>query len=338
MEIVNIIVHEVRKEATDELSVVNPRKKENPVNELTKELSSSLETLFNKTGLMNGGFEEVEEGAPMPRFVEALQANFQNGQFSNFIDFTRNSAYYLADELENAVGSKGGYLLFYHYRLAGKAYLSVIMLRKTAGITLDASLSLSQIERLDLDKLHMAAQINLTDWIDKKSEKYISFKKSGSAKDLTEYFTNFIGCAAYTHARKDTRALIQAIHEYCQEVNMSASEIEATKQRALNYCSRQLDEGKPLWIDQFSAYLDGENPQRFLAITKKEEYQLSNELNLDAPSLIRLRRVSIIGDGMRLTFDSELLHREKIQFDENEGSLLIRELSEAAKKEIKKNL
>lgn len=338
MEVINIIVHEVRKEVSDEEPVVIPRKSENPVNELTKELSSSLETLFNKTGLMNGGFEAVDEGAPMPRFVEALQANFQDGQFSNFVEFTLSSAYYLAEELDRAGGSKGGYLLFYHYRLSGKAYLSVIMLRKTASITLDESLSLSQIERLDLDKLHMATQINLTDWIGGESEKYISFKKSGTAKDLTEYFTKFIGCAAYTHARLDTRSLISAIHDYCQEMGMSASAIESTKQRALDYCSRQLDEGHPLWIDRFSKYLDGENPERLLSITKRENYRLSNELNLDAHSLIRLSRVSIIGDGMRLTFDSELLHRQKIQFDPRKGSLLITELSEAAQKAIKKNL
>ncbi|WP_346836723.1 nucleoid-associated protein [Microbulbifer sp. SAOS-129_SWC] len=338
MEILNIIVHEVRKETDDSDAQVIPRNAENPVNELTEELSTSLETLFYKTGLMNGGFEEVEEGAPLPRFVEELQAHFDNEAFPDFVTFTRKAAYFLAEELDRAGGSKGGYLLFYHYRESGKSHLSVVLLRKTAGITLDDSLSLNQIERLDLDKLHMAALINLSDWLGGESEKYISFKKSGTAKDLTDYFSKFIGCSAYTHARLDTRHLISAVHDYCQESGMTASQIEATKQRALDYCNRCLEEGESLWIDKFSAFLDGENREKLLAIAQAEKYKLSNEINLDHRTLIRFRRVTITGDGLRLNFDSALLHQEKIVFDPDSGSLLIRELSQSAQEKIKQNL
>lgn len=338
MEVLNIIVHEVSKDAADAESKVLPRVEENPVDELTLELHNSLGTLFNKTGLMNGGFEEVEEGAPQTRFVEALEDHYKDGGFRSFVKFTRSSAYYLSDELDRAGGSKGGYLLFYHYVDDGVAYLCVALLRKTAGITLDEALSLSEVERLDLDKLHMAAKINLTDWVDGESEKYICFKKSGRARGLSDYFTKFIGCSAYTHARLDTRALISAVTDYCQNVGMSSAEIEATKQRALGYCNDCLEAGEPLWLDKFSAFLDGERPTDFLRLAQGAGFELSNEINLDPGTLSRFTRISIVGYGLRLNFDSELLHKEQILFDEDEESLLITKLPEAAVALIRKNL
>lgn len=218
---------------------------------------------------------------------------------------------------------QGGYLLFYLYEYQDKQYLNVILLRKTVGLTLDSDLSLDQIERLDLDKLHMAGSINLDDWLEGEIAKYICFKKSSRASDVTDYFSSFIGVSEYQSTAKDTQNLIDAVIKYCEDNGYTPELVEQTRQRALTYCNEKFENEEPLIMEEFSAFLDGENPHSFLQLAQSQEFDLTNEIFLDKRVLRKFVRINIKQGSINLAFDTGLLLTDNVSYSREQRSLTI---------------
>lgn len=82
-------------------------------------------------------------------------------------------------------------------------------------------LSLDPVEGIDLDKLHMAARVNLSDWRanDPLKTRYISFRVGKSSGGVTDYFSDFIGCQEYTVAKEDTADLIDITIEFAKTIS-----------------------------------------------------------------------------------------------------------------------
>jgi nucleoid-associated protein len=345
MEIINIVVHEIRKESDSREVEVNLREYENPVDNLSLELSDSLGELFKKTGLIFGAFDEGSVEQPLARFVADLEENYDENEraLDNFLDFSKRSTGYLAEMMRrsSAVKAKGGYLLFYTYEDDDQVlHLNIVLLRKTQGLTLDAGLELGQIERLDLDKLHMGSSINLSQWSAGESDKYVCFKRGARASSVTDYFADFIGVSACTSTATDTQGLIDAVIGYCDHKGMSSVEKEETRQRALRYCKESLVTDGPLILEEFSAFIDGENPDDFLRLAQGEEFLLNNEIYLDNRTLRRFVRIDIKTNAYSLSFDTSLLHDDDFDYDPEEQSLVItlRDLSEQQIEEIEATL
>lgn len=65
--------------------------------------------------------------------------------------------------------------------------------------------------------MHLGATINITEWRDEFSERYIRFK-NGQSEQVTDYFQKFIGCEVDKQAaNEETKKLKEAIESFATE-------------------------------------------------------------------------------------------------------------------------
>lgn len=313
MDIRNIIVHEVRKEEEHAQADIELREEENPVDEHAQRLVTQLSELFRKTGLSTGGFTAPEHNDdPRPHFVGLLENYFDGHSFSNFVAFAKAAARDLKRKIDGSGSSKGGYLWFNHYVYNDENFLSVVLLRKKNGLSLSRDLSLAEVEELDLDKLHMAARINLSAWLEGSSAKYVAFRVGRSAKEVTDYFSSFIGCEEYTRARIDTQNLVQVTKRYCVSNGFSDERAEEVKQFVYEQCCGWLDSGNLVLLENISSIVDSrfqpEEQGVFLQIAQDDPFLLNNEILVERSALRGLTRYAGKTRKMSISFDSDLLN------------------------------
>ncbi|MCJ8351945.1 nucleoid-associated protein [Moritella sp.] len=323
MKIENIIVHEVRKEEDQSVATIFARDEENIVDAHAQTLSTQLSGLFRKTGLLTGRFETPKKpDDPQPHFVTLLETHFDEDSFENFVAFSDAAARDFKRKLDGTGASKGGYLWFNHYTYNEENFLSIVLLRKKNGLALSNDLTLDRIEQLDLDKLHMAARINLTAWLSGTSTRFIAFRIGRGATDVTEYFAKFVGCEEYTRARADTQNLVQVTKRYCAANNFSDDKSEDVKQFVFERCNTWLDEGEPVLLDRISELLDAsftpEEQGRFLEIAQDDPFFLSNEIPIEKSALRGLTRYSGKTKKLSLSFDSDLINISVFYNESNE--------------------
>lgn len=332
MDIKNIIVHEVQKDDGQNEAQLILREVENPINSHAKFLTDELSRLFQKTGLSSGRFKQSNnEDDPKPHFVALLEKYFDQTSFGSFISFSKAAANEFKRNLDRSGPSKGGYLWFNHYIHNENNFLSIVLLRKKPGMTLSSNLDLSAIEQLDLDKLHMAARINLSKWLKGNSEKYIAFRIGSNARDITDYFLNFIGCEEYTRSREDTQNLVNIVKQYCSAHNFDSSKTEEVKEFIYITCTDWDKNQESILIDKISTLLDtkfvrkSEEHGKFLEIAQNDPFSLNYEIRLDKTALKSLKRYSFKTKQISVSFDSDLLNHSVI-FDREKKELIFTDL------------
>ncbi|OEF40121.1 nucleoid-associated protein NdpA [Vibrio cyclitrophicus 1F289] len=344
MEIKNVILHNLIKEEKNTKVELDGRPEENEVNESALQLSKGINERFNSTGLNTGHFEKPEADEQLTRFEFLLEKYYDDG-FENFVGFTKSAASYLQRQLMSAPSAKGGHLWFNHYIHSGEHFLSVVLLREKTVMRID-KLELEQFDSVDLDKLHMAARINLTKWqdTDKPSNRYISFKIGKEAKKVTEYFANFIGCKEFTQATADTKVLVKCIEAYCRHHFFDEAKTEIVKNKAHDQIVEwRKEEKQTIRLDALSTILDvtflpddfdEEKMGQFLRISQSEPYKLNNELATDPNALRRLKKYSGRNKLISLSFDAKLLGNAVVYDPGNGGVLTITEIPKTLKEQL----
>ena len=210
-------------------------------------------------------------------------------------------------------------------------------MRKISGLSISEKLTLAEIERLDLDRLHMAARINLKNWSQGQSEKYISFRIGRLARELTDYFSNFIGCEEATKSKIDTLNLVEVTKVYCEKHSFDEVKTQNVKEFVYERCVDWLSEDQPILIDTLSELLDGvfkpEESDLFLEIAQEEPFFLNNSLPIEKTALRSLTRYSGKTKKMSISFDSDLINKT-VFFNEKTGQLTIKDVPEGLKEQL----
>jgi nucleoid-associated protein len=329
----NMIVHEVSKREIGK-GKEHFRDEENPKNEHSLELNGQLTKLFRMTGLSSGGFTKAKGKAP--QFVKLLNTFYIDNEFTDFVEFTQAASKHFELKLGKSSSKIEGYLWFNHYENNNKYFLTVVLMKKKFGLSLSDDLSLDQIEQLDLDKLHMAARINLSEWKKGKKKKYLVFKVGNAAKGVTDYFSDFIGCEEYTEAKADTKALIELTKEYCEFHELSIDDAAGINEMVYSYCQKRIDLGEPAKLagisKQLDSYVEPDETDMFLELAQSEKYMLSNEIVLDKDALRGLKRFSGKSSNVTISF-SRSAYGKTVFFEDDE--LTITEVPLNLKRQLK---
>ena len=338
MSIENIIIHEIQKEEEHSGAEILFRSEENEINAHAEDLSSQLSKLFRKTGLNTGKFTIPEnDDDSKPHFVTLLESYFDGENFSDFVAFSTAAAREFKKNLDQSRASRGGYLWFNHYTYGDEHFLTVVLLRKKSGLALSNDLTLDEIEQLDLDSLHMAARINLSAWLAASSMKFIAFRIGKSAKDVTDYFSSFIGCEEYTRAKADTNNLVQVTKKFCSIHQFDDGKSESVKQFVFDRCIDWMNEGEPVLIDRISTLLDEsfnpDNSGQFLEIAQSDPFYLSNEIPIEKSALQALTRYSGRSKKLSISFDSDLLN-VSVFYNQETGEMIITDLPGNLKQQL----
>ncbi len=209
MAIKNVILHEVTRKNDGDPVVTNLRDEENLIEGLGSKLTEQLIELFSQSTLNIGEFGVDGDSTLEPAFEQQLK-RLQNKE-KTFVETTKDMAERFADIIREPKlqSVKGGILAFYMYEYRENTLLAITVLNRIDGINASKDLDLSSATIIDLNRLHLGASINLTDWDEGLSTRYIKFK-TGRSVEMRDYFESFIGCQRDKQAAtRETSALKQ---------------------------------------------------------------------------------------------------------------------------------
>ncbi|MCL1121188.1 nucleoid-associated protein [Shewanella seohaensis] len=311
MGINKFIVHQVVRDDKTNLIRLNRREEVNNIEGLTADVTDKLVKLFNDSSLSSGCFTNDNNDDPdalLPRFAELLKDDFVNNEFTDFVGLTRTLAKLFADEhLEKAKNAAGGYLVFYHAERGESHFLSVVLLRMAVGMTLSKDLEFNENERLDLEHLHLAARINITDWLAGLHSRYLAFKVGRTASEMRDYFSDFIGCKEFTEEREDTRLFIDAVNQCCVTLGYDETKTSQIRELAYTAALEKKKLGQPVCLEHMNAHLFPEHPQKLVQIAQDDPYNLNDQFSVDTRELRGFVRFKGVTKQLSISFDQALL-------------------------------
>lgn len=337
MSISNLIVHEIQKNEGERKAVLIARPSENPIDDQAEVLSAQVTSLFNRSGMSTGRFanpQGSDEGAQLPSL---LMTYFKENAFTDFAGFTKACAADFLKYLEPVEEAGGGLLWFNHFELHDTHFLYIVMLKRKQGIGLGSDLSLSQVEQIEMEKLHMSLRINLSAWQSGDEGRYISFRFGRAPKFESDYFTQFIGCDEPKVTAKETRKLVDLTSAFCQAEGFPAKQANEFKKIVSEQCQAKAQYNEPLAMKDIAAQVESrfsvEQANKFLEIADSDSFKMEKEMFVEKAALKKLTRISGSTRALTLSFDSDLLG-ESVVFDADSGTLTIKDLPKTLLKQL----
>lgn len=241
-----------------------------------------------------------------------------------FVPFTHQSTTELLAQLNHYQYPDEGVLIFCKYQYVGVDYILLGLLDCEVSVTLTDTLELSQIKYIDLSKMQLVARIDITEYqTNSESKRYISFIKGRIGRKVSDFFMDFLGAQEGIDIKLQNQLLVQAVNEYCQQVDLPSEEKIASKKKVADYYKELKDDGADLEVRSVSEYLpkqqDGSDFYSFIS----ESYDLDDEFPIAASAARKLTKFVGSGGGLSISFDEKLFD-ERIQYDPETDTLIIK--------------
>ena len=314
MPIEHSILHFIHKQQGETESKLHLKETELAASSHIDSLHSRLHEIYHAKAEKGYGVFANPAGL----FQQLLQ-QWQAEELS-FVAFSQQSATHFKDILEKEPLASGGHLLMSYERRGMSDFVWIVILHQVHGLAVNEALELSETEYVDLNHLHLAAKINLTEWQnDSNNDRYISFVKGKTAKKVTEYFKNFIGCEETVNPVEQTQQLVKDFQTFCQGSALNPEKTGEYSEKLYDLCKNQAAEGGVVQVNDIASLFDTPDMNAFAD-------------NLDQRSIIPHKRslkqfVQLEGKmgGFSISFQRKLLGNS-VFFDADTGVLTITDL------------
>jgi nucleoid-associated protein len=322
MPVINSAIHKIDKKPDGTPAILHISDKPLVETLATDHLLLDLNTSYNAKAGKGWGFFHPESGAyPFSGWLKGYCAGDKT-----FTEFTRSAVEHLTQLLEESNLSTGGHVLFAHYLQGMTEYLTIALLQQSDAVTVSDSLEVTPIRRLDLDQIHLAARINLSEWkSNSASKQYVSYIKGKNGKKATEYFRDFIGCQEGVDGPGETRTLLKAFSDFVESEDLPEESARERTKTLIDYATSQTKLGEPMSLAELSELIDEERPKAFYDHIRNKDYGLSPVIPADKRTLNQFRRFTGRSDGLSISFEAHLMG-DKIEYDQAAGTLMIKGL------------
>lgn len=320
MSIQHIIVHEIRRVKEDKKStetlVAKIKDTENDLSSLSGELEAQLLKLFSSASLMVGQFSIGEDTALKPAFEQDLDSYYSGDDCLNFVEMTKKMAEHFKNFLVHNKSITGGFLVFFEFKGEEHTKLAVAVINKSNATDINPDLDFIAKEILDLDKLHLGATINITEWRDEFAERYIRFK-NGQSEKVTDYFQKFIGCEVDTKAaNEETKKLKVAIESFATEkLELDQSAADEYLALAHSYINECISKGDDVVLLNVAKHVFPADSDEFFEYAS-DGHNLSGILQISKTELKGFKKFSSSKKDLSITFAKALLN-DKIKFEDD---------------------
>jgi len=322
MPVLHSIIHKIDKKPDGSPAILHRSSEELAESQARDDLMHQFNESYNAKAGKAWGFFHAESGAhPLSGWLGKYLAGTED-----FWEFSSVAVEHLTMLTEESNLSIGGNVLFCHYLQGMTDYLVIALVQETEAVLMTDGLTLMPIRRLDLDRIHLAARINLSEWkSNPASRQYISFIKGKNGRKVNEYFRDFIGCQEGVDGAGETRTLLKAFSDFVESEDLGEESAREKTNTLVSYAMAQAKLGEPLTLDELSEVLDDEQPKAFADFIRDKDYGLSASLPPDKKTLNKFRRFTGRIDGLSISFEQHLLG-SKVEFDEAGGTLTLRGL------------
>jgi nucleoid-associated protein len=322
MPVLHSIIHKIDKKPDGSPAILHHSANELAESGARDELMNQFNESYNaKTGKAWGFFHSESGAFPLSGWLDKYLAGTED-----FKAFSLDAVEHLTRLMEESNLSVGGNALFCHYVQGMTDYLVIALVQETEAVILTDGLTLMPVRRLDLDHIHLAARINLSEWkSNPSSRQYISFIKGKNGRKANDYFRDFIGCQEGVDGPGETRTLLKAFSDFVESEDLGEESAREKTHALISYSMAQDKLGEPITLDELSEVLDDDQPKAFADFIRSKDYGLSDSLPTDRKTLNKFRRFTGRAEGLSISFEQHLLG-SKIEFDKDGGTLTLRGL------------
>lgn len=315
LQIEQIVLHQLIRKSDTEIEVLL---RDAPIdsNKAVVELMSEINHIYNNKSKAYGVFNEDS------LFAHSVREYYADKQ--RFLHFTQTSTQQLRDQIIKYPFAEGGTVIFCLYRYLAIEYLLIAVLDNCHSIFVDDKLNVTSTQYLDISHADIIARINLTEWqTEANSKRYLTFLKGRVGRKVADFFMDYLGASEGINTRAQNKNLVQAIDDYCQEIQLDKQEKQSCRQQVYNYCHDQLEAGEEIHLASLAKNLPDKVDNNFLNFVQQKEYDLDQTFPVDRSALRSLKKYSGSGGGLTINFDVELLG-ERIQWDPTTDTLIIK--------------
>ena len=159
--------------------------------------------------------------------------------------------------------------------------------------------------------------------------------KGKNGKKVSEYFRDFIGCQEGVDGPGETRTLLKAFSDFVESEDLPEDSAREKTKTLVDYASSQAKLGEPMGLEELSELIDEERPKAFYDHIRNKDYGLSLEIPADKRTLNQFRRFTGRAEGLSISFEAHLLG-SKIEYDEENGTLIIKGLPTSLTDQLKR--
>ncbi|EIO3972849.1 nucleoid-associated protein YejK [Vibrio vulnificus] len=313
----NVILHQLSKNDQDEL-MVNYRSESLVNDSSTENLVAELHRVFHsKAGKGFGCFQSDSE-------FQIWLNELQRGEL-DFYDFSQKCAVRLKEELAKYPFADEGILVFAEYQSLATDYLFVGILPLNQSLKVTEGLDISATDYLDINKMDIAARIDLSVYeADKESNRYLSYIKGRVGRKVADFFLDFLQAEVGLDSKQQNQVLMQALDDFCTDAKLEKQEVNEYKKQVYEYCNGQIKAGEEVEIRELSGELPSSpSGASFLEFTQEQGYGLEESFPADRGLVRKLTKYVGAGGGLNVSFDSLLLG-ERIFYDPETDTLTIK--------------
>ena len=259
------------------------------------------------------------------------------GNNADFIRFSQDAGRLIAAQMSEAYFANGGYTLFLRYSNQGQDWLLVVMLKLKAGTGIDqATLDLKDTLSFDIDHLHEAARIDLGKWR-ANTQPYLTFiKKRSGSEDVTRYFRQALGCTEYTDSKHNTTQAMSAVNAFCEAKNWTTEQQNNARRRTFEYFETKDREGEPANLNALSAFIFDQEPAAFADYVRENDFEVGETFQPHRRTFTRFKRIDAKVGNVKVSFDVEDLLQQRVDYDQQNNSLIINNIPQELVEQIKK--
>jgi len=319
LELNHIILHSITL-AGERLECL-PRDSELPLTEPTRELMADIHRIYNAKGNKAFGlFRAAGQPSECP-FPSFLAGYLQGG--CDFVEFSRQAARVLIDEINKYRFEDTGILLFAHYRYVADEYLLVSLLPYRQSVSVNERLDVQPGHYIDLGRMQLAARIDLTRWQRQPDNRsYISFIKGRAGRRVADFFLDFLGCEEGLDARQQTTHLMTAVDAFCSASELEPQAGQEVKKQISRYCVEQARSGEEVDLKALATELADNGDVDFYTLAN-EQFGVEPHFPIEATGMRKLTKFVGQGGGISLSFEQGLLG-ERVQYDPVTDTLTIK--------------
>jgi nucleoid-associated protein len=211
--------------------------------------------------------------------------------------------------------------------------LFVLFLETESGFSINKHEGICASDHLSLTRLDMGAKIDITEWRGETGgeNNYFTLLTNRTSAKAGEAFTKALGFTNALDIEQDTATFLDAIERFA--ANTDDKEAAVIKKKAYDFCVEQHKLGDSVRVAELAEVVDESAPSRFKEFAKANLTEFPDDLRPDYRKLKRLVKFTGKGNGMSLSFSSDLI-QNSIVYDEASNTLTILEVPKTLKQQL----
>lgn len=356
----NAIIHSITKKqnVTVVEKIVKKTRLLDVQNAAVISLVEGVNGLLGKPGntLSYGQFgNDMREGQFPSKFGNYLPLEAQDAEF---LKISHCALSELADQAAQKSGSTGGHILVSSYESEGKPFFLVAMIKQRGGIVLDDDYVPQEIVEVDLSKVHQAARINISRYLEVMSlpsatesddevpedRTYLAFLGVRGDNQAAGYFLLALGCTKGVGSSRATINVVTAVVDFFSRPELR-NHLQDARSAVSTYLYSKLDSGQDAVLSEIAYCVTGvlksrqeEFIEEFKVYLNSENAKVPAAFPVHGATLRKSTRIKAENkNNWTIQFERRLLGRtpnSTIYFDEKRKSLTFNGIDDATVSEI----